>query len=92
MSVLTISLSRLLIAVTTATASTDYTAANGIVFFAPGETSKTVTVQVLGDTIDEFDETFFLNILDATNATIGKNQALTTIIDNDVPPALTLRY
>ncbi|QLE59736.1 hypothetical protein FD725_29340 (plasmid) [Nostoc sp. TCL26-01] len=58
--------------------------------FAPGETTKTVTVQVLGDTIDEFDETFFLNLSDATNATIIKSQAVTTIIDNDAPPSITI--
>jgi DNA/RNA endonuclease G (NUC1)/PKD repeat protein len=74
----------------TAIAGTDYTATNGIVSFAPGETSKTITIQVLGDTLDEFDETFFLNILDAENATIIKNQALTTILDNDAPPLITI--
>ena len=74
----------------TATAGTDYTATNGIVSFAPGETSKTITVQVLGDAIDEFDETFFLNLSDATNATITKNQAVTTILDNDAPPSITI--
>ncbi|WP_416212597.1 Calx-beta domain-containing protein [Nostoc sp. ChiQUE01b] len=74
----------------TATAGTDYTASNGIVSFAPGETSKTITVEVLGDAIDEFDETFFLNLSDATNATITKNQAVTTILDNDAPPSITI--
>jgi hypothetical protein len=74
----------------TAIALADYTATNGIISFAPGETSKTITVQVLGDTIDEFDETFFLNLSDATNATIIKNQAVSTIIDNDAPPNITI--
>jgi PKD repeat protein len=74
----------------TATAGTDYTATNGIVTFAPGETSKTITVQVLGDTIDEFDETFGLYLTNPENATIAKNQALSTIIDNDAAPILTI--
>ncbi|MGV0107545.1 hypothetical protein NSTCB13_06432 [Nostoc sp. DSM 114160] len=52
----------------TATVGTDYTPSNGIISFAPGETSKTITVQVLGDAIDEFDETFKINLSDATKA------------------------
>src|SRR5262249_55009092 len=43
----------------TATAPSDYTAASGTVSFAPGETAKTITVQVNGDTTVEPDETFF---------------------------------
>jgi PKD repeat protein len=74
----------------TATEGSDYTAANGIISFASGEISKTIAVQLLGDAIDEFDETFFLNLSDATNATITKNQAVTTILDNDAAPTLTI--
>jgi large repetitive protein len=74
----------------TATAGTDYTATNGTISFAPGETTQTITVQVLGDAIDEFDETFFLNLSDATFATIDHQQALSTIVDNDAPPVLTI--
>ena len=36
-----------------ATAGVDYVAASGTVTFAPGETSQTVPITVLGDTIDE---------------------------------------
>ena len=36
-----------------ATAGADFDAASGSLLFAPGQTSKTVTVQVRGDTIDE---------------------------------------
>src|SRR5262249_18964751 len=46
----------------TATAPSDYTAASGTLTFAPGETSKTVHVQVRGDTVVESDETFFVNL------------------------------
>nr|WP_322714928.1 Calx-beta domain-containing protein [Nostoc sp. ChiSLP03a]MDZ8216167.1 Calx-beta domain-containing protein [Nostoc sp. ChiSLP03a] len=74
----------------TAIAGTDYIATNGTITFAPGETTKTISVQVLGDTIDEFDETFFLNLSDATNATIADNQGVGTIVDNDLPPVLTI--
>src|SRR5262249_14659846 len=45
-----------------AAAGDDYTAASGTLTFAPGETSKTVTVSVIGDRIDEDDETFVVNL------------------------------
>jgi hypothetical protein len=62
----------------------DYEAATpGAVTFAPGETSKTVTVTVLSDTLDETDEGFILEISDATNATIGDGLGVGTIIDDD---------
>lgn len=40
----------------TATAGSDYTAASGKLTFAPGETSKTIAVPIIGDTVVEADE------------------------------------
>ena len=45
----------------TATPGTDYTAGNGTLSFAAGDTSKTVTVKVTGDQLDESDETLTLD-------------------------------
>src|SRR5207249_9235776 len=42
--------------------------------FAPGETSHTVTVQVVGDTKFEPTETFFVNLDTPVNATIADGQ------------------
>jgi len=68
----------------TATAPADYTATNGTVSFAPGETSKTITVQVNGDTTKEANETFTVNLANATgNATIADGRALGTILNDD---------
>ena len=67
----------------TATAAVDYTAASGTLTYTPGQTSKTVTVTVLGDTIDEIDEQFFVNLSGATNAPISDSQGVGTITDND---------
>jgi Tol biopolymer transport system component/urease beta subunit len=68
----------------TATAPGDYAPASGTVTFAPGETAKTVTVPVSGDTTKEPNETFTLNLSDATgNATIADGQALGTIVNDD---------
>src|SRR5205807_7778293 len=53
---------------TATTADNDYLAASGTVTFAPGQTSKTITVSVVGDKKVEPDETFFVNLTGATNA------------------------
>ncbi len=68
----------------TATAGSDYTAASGTLTFAAGETSKTVSVAVAGDTTVEGNETFYLNLSGATNATIAAGQGVGAIVDDDV--------
>ena len=73
----------------TAAAGPDYTAASGALGFAPGETTKTVTVNVNGDTANEPNETFFVNLSSATNATISDSQGQGTIANDDTP---TLRF
>ena len=75
----------------TATAPSDYAAINGTTLtFAPGETTKQVTVNVVGDTANEPDETFFVNLSGATNATIADNQGLGTITNDDAVPTLAI--
>ena len=62
----------------------DYLAVTGTVTFAPGETVKTVNVPILGDVLDESDEeTLFLNLTAAVNATIFDNLGDGRIIDDD---------
>ena len=56
----------------TATAPADYAATSGTLTFAPGQTTKTVTVPVVGDTLDELDETYTLNLSNAVNAAIAR--------------------
>ena len=60
------------------------------VSFAPGETSKTITVSVKGDTIDEFNETFHVNLSGATNGTITDGIGVGTIVDDDGAPTLSV--
>lgn len=69
----------------TATAfSGDYQAASGALTFAPGETSKTITVDVFGDTVVEFDETFLVNLDGLSLAgSITDGQATGWIGDDD---------
>ena len=63
----------------------DYVAKSGTVFFAPGETSKTITVTIKGDTKKEPDERFFVNLSAASGGTIGDSQGVGTIINDDSP-------
>jgi hypothetical protein len=75
---------------TATTAGSDYVAAFGNLTFNPGETTKTITVLVNGDTQIEPNETFFVNLTNATNAPISKSQGIGTIINDDTPPPLVI--
>ncbi|MCZ8365414.1 MAG: M10 family metallopeptidase C-terminal domain-containing protein [Microcystis sp. LE19-251.1A] len=73
---------------TATTADNDYTAiATTPLTFNPGETSKTITVAVNGDTKVENNETFFVNLsnlqANGRNVTITDNQGQGTINDDD---------
>ena len=69
----------------TATAGSDYIATTGATSFAPGEVEKPVVVLVNGDTVDETQETFFLDISNVQNATVGSSRGNGFIIDDDGP-------
>ena len=69
----------------TATAGSDYTAASGTLTFAAGETSKTVTVAVRGDTAVEANETLSLTLSNAAGASIGTGTGTGTIRNDDLP-------
>ena len=76
----------------TAHAPDDYQAGSGTLTFAAGQTTRTVTVPVNGDLLNETDETYFLNLSGPTNATIGDGQGIGTILDDDgVPVAVDRR-
>jgi hypothetical protein len=66
-----------------ATAGSDYQANFDTLTFAPGETSRTITVLVNGDRLGEANETFFVNLSGATNATIADGQGTGTIFDDE---------
>lgn len=69
----------------TAVQPSDYIQKAGTLTFTPGQTSKTVAVTVNGDTKVEADESFFLNLSAAQNATIADSQGRGTIKNDDVP-------
>ena len=67
----------------TAIAGTDYTASSGVIEFAPGVTSRTVHVDILGDTIAESNETITVTLSTPTGATIADGTATGIITDDD---------
>lgn len=74
----------------------DYIGGTGTITFNPGETSKPVSLQVLGDVYIEPNEAFLVNLSSATNGVIVDGQGQATIVNNDswVPgsKATAVRY
>ena len=73
-----------------ATAGTDYTAANGTLTFNGGESTKTFAVTIANDSQDENDETINLTLSNPTGgAVLGvQKTAVLTVIDDDSGGAL----
>jgi Ca2+-binding RTX toxin-like protein len=68
----------------TATAADgDYTPLAILLTFAPGETVKTVGIEISGDLVFEANETFFLQFVSATGAHIGEFQGTAIIVNDD---------
>ena len=74
----------------TATAGSDYVAQSGTLTFTPGQTSKSIVVPVSGDTLNEADETFFVNLSNPANALIANSPALGTILNDDAAPTIAI--
>lgn len=70
----------------TATQPGDYAPSSGTLTFNSGEATKTVTVSVNGDTLDEADERFFVNLSTVVNATSSDDRGIGTITDDDDTP------
>ena len=63
----------------TATAGDDYTDTSGTLTFTAGETSKTVQVPIINDSVEDSGETLTLTLSNASGADIGDGQAIGTI-------------
>jgi Calx-beta domain/Purple acid Phosphatase, N-terminal domain len=75
----------------TATAGSDYSATSATLTFAAGVTTQTLTVPVLGDTLDEANETFLVRLSAPVGAAIGTpSQGTGTITDNDALPSFRI--
>jgi hypothetical protein len=67
-----------------ATASVDYVANSGTVTFAPGITSQTIHVDIIGDSAVELDETFTVTLSNPLGTNITRATATGTILDDDM--------
>jgi ELWxxDGT repeat protein len=69
---------------TAKTSNNDYVARTGTLTFAPGETTKTITIQVKGDNKRESDEYFYLDLSgNSSNSLFAKNRGIGTILNDD---------
>jgi hypothetical protein len=68
----------------TASGFSDYTGLAGVITFAAGESSKSVSIAIIDDTVVEANETFNLILSGVSNASLGTPAVATvTIVDND---------
>jgi hypothetical protein len=67
-----------------ATAGSDYASVSSTLTFAPGETQKTVSVMVYGDTAVEANETFVITLANPVNATVAASQGTGTVTNDDM--------
>jgi len=75
---------------TATTADGDYSSTGNTLTFDPGQTSKSVTVQVNGDSKFEANESFVVNLTSPTNATLGDGQGQGTILNDDLQPSISI--
>ena len=73
----------------TASSPADFLARSGTLRFAGGNKKKQVAVTVVGDMLDEANETFFVRLSNPVGATIADGQGVGTITDNDAPPTVS---
>lgn len=73
-----------------AAAGIDYFSKSGTLTFDAGQTERTVTVLVIGDKVDEKDELIQLKLSSPINAALADNSGLCTIINDDLPPTISV--
>jgi hypothetical protein len=59
------------------------TAKTGTLTLTPGQTSKTIAIQVKGDTLREVNENFKVNLSSPVNASIADGLGIGMILNND---------
>lgn len=67
----------------TAIASSDFTSVANTLTFAPGQTTQTIALPIVGDTLNEATETLKVVLSNPVNGTIADGEAIVTVLDND---------
>ena len=75
-----------------ATPNSDFTNTSGTLTFAPNDVEQEINVPILGDTVDEPDETFLVTLSRPVGGTLVANQefATGTIGDDDATPNVSI--
>jgi hypothetical protein len=75
-----------------ARAGRDYTDTSGTLAFAPGETTKTITIPILDGGADQADDQFFVYLNDFNYGAVPAilNTTMVVVADNDEMPALSI--
>ena len=74
----------------TAVSGADFTPTSGTLTFTPGETSQTLTLPLLDDTMDEESETVVLRLQAMQGGNAGTlTEAVVTLTDDDAPPTVS---
>ena len=69
---------------TSTAGDSEYVAKTGTLTFAPGETTKTITIEVKGDGKKEADEYFFLDLFgNSGNSLFTRSRGTGTILNDD---------
>jgi hypothetical protein len=71
----------------TASSPDDFLSRTGKLRFAGGHRKNKVAITIVGDTLDESNETFFVRLSSPVGATIADAEGTGTITDNDAPPS-----
>jgi hypothetical protein len=74
---------------TTATAGVDYQSTVGTLTFAPGVTTQTFIVPVIGDRVGEPNESFSVRLSNPANAFVASSFASATIVDDEPYVSIT---
>ncbi|MGE3311070.1 MAG: Calx-beta domain-containing protein [Limisphaerales bacterium] len=76
----------------TAREGRDFSGLRTNLVFSPGQSEIRVPIEILGDLIDEDEETFSALLADPVGARLGdRSQTVITIVDDDEPPVVCVR-
>ena len=73
----------------TANAS-DFSHTPSVLTFAPGETTKTITIDITNDAVNERDETFSVQVGAVSGGTVSRHSAVVTILNDDPLPTVSI--
>lgn len=70
---------------TAKSANSDYVRASGVLSVQPGQTTGTISVRTLDDSVEDFGETLYVDLSAPRGASIGDSRGVVTILDNEGP-------